>query len=56
MKTKKKVLLAFTTIIVCLIFSITTISEVSKSSYTSATIKSICADKTVPVDKRIRSV
>mgnify|MGYP001679699249 CR=1 FL=1 len=56
MKTKKKVLLAFTTIIVCLIFSITTISEISKSSYTSASIKSICADKTVPIDKRIRSV
>lgn len=56
MKTKKKVLLTFTTIVVCLIFSLTTISKISKSSYTSASIKSICADKTVPIDKRIRSV
>ena len=56
MKTKKKIIITFVAIVVCLIFSITTISEISKSSYTSASIKSICADKTVPIDKRIRSV
>lgn len=56
MKTKKKVLLAFTTIVVCLALSVITTLETSKSNYTSASIKSICADKTVPVDKHIRSV
>lgn len=56
MKTKKKVLLAFTTIIVCLIFSITTISETSKSSYASTSIKSICADKTGDTTRGIKSI
>ena len=56
MKTKKKVLLSLTTIVVCLIFSITTISKISKISYTNTSIISICADKTGNIDKRIKSV
>ena len=56
MKTKKKIITTFVAIVVCLAFSVITILGTSKSSYTSASIKSICADKSVPVDKRIRSV
>ena len=56
MKTKKKVLLAFTTIVVCLALSVITTLETSKSNYTSASIKSICADKTGDTTRGIKSI
>nr|WP_315101968.1 hypothetical protein [uncultured Catonella sp.] len=56
MKTKKKVLLAFTTIVVCLIFSLTTISKISKISYNNTSIISICADKTGNTTRGTKSV